>query len=453
MGSLTSMLLAAVLAAADPPAGPGAASAPEEPRSIEEEAKSGAGVSPVELIPRLELRQSFVRLSSGATSHLTTTEIDIQFLDRLLLRYEGTLQTVSGPTGEVSGFGDTEIDAIAMLGANPRFVAVLIAGAILDTASQPQLGAGKKQLVLGAGAAIKPLRFWLAYVLVQEQASVAGASTRPDVNQLVARVGNIVFGPGFAWLKLDLDTVVDFAADQGRLFGKLEAGRLLVGRIGDVHARRHPAAGHAPGRLLAGGGRALPVPSRSLIAGAYHSLRDDVLERSRPAAEAGSTTHETEDAMYTSPSHLSETARADIADALNARLADGLDLHSQIKVAHWNIKGPQFAALHPLFETFAVSLANHNDSVAERAVTLGAKAFGTVRHVAKVSTLPEYPRDATRDLEHVKLLAERIEKYLDGTRAARGVGEKLGDTDTVDLLTGIITEFEKHAWFLRASLE
>ena len=157
--------------------------------------------------------------------------------------------------------------------------------------------------------------------------------------------------------------------------------------------------------------------------------------------------------MYRSPSHLPEDARAKVADALNARLADGLDLHSQIKVAHWNIKGPQFAALHPLFETFAVSLANHNDSVAERAVTLGAKAFGTVRHVAKVSTLPEYPREATRDLEHVKLLAERIEKYLDGTRAARGVGEKLGDTDTVDLLTGIITEFEKHAWFLRASLE
>jgi starvation-inducible DNA-binding protein len=157
--------------------------------------------------------------------------------------------------------------------------------------------------------------------------------------------------------------------------------------------------------------------------------------------------------MYTSPSHLPEDARARIADALNARLADGLDLHSQIKVAHWNIKGPQFAALHPLFETFAVSLANHNDTLAERAVTLGAKAFGTARHVAKTSTLPEYPPDAARDIEHVKLLAERIEKYLEGVRAARGVGETVGDTDTVDLLTGIVTEFEKHAWFLRASLE
>ena len=157
--------------------------------------------------------------------------------------------------------------------------------------------------------------------------------------------------------------------------------------------------------------------------------------------------------MYTSPSPLSEAVRTQISEALNARLADGLDLHLLIKVAHWNIKGPQFAALHPLFETFAVGLAAHNDSVAERAVTLGARAYGTARHVAKTSKLPEYPQETRRDLEHVKLLAERIEKYLEGVRASRSLGEELKDTDTVDLLTGIITEFEKHAWFLRASLE
>jgi starvation-inducible DNA-binding protein len=157
--------------------------------------------------------------------------------------------------------------------------------------------------------------------------------------------------------------------------------------------------------------------------------------------------------MYTSPSHLSEGVRSKVATALNERLADGLDLHSQIKVAHWNIKGPQFAALHPLFETFAVSLAANNDAIAERAVTLGARAYGTVRHVARASKLPEYPQETSRDLEHVRLLAERIEGYLGGVRAARAVGEELKDTDTVDLLTGIISEFEKHAWFLRASLE
>ena len=157
--------------------------------------------------------------------------------------------------------------------------------------------------------------------------------------------------------------------------------------------------------------------------------------------------------MYKSPSPLPEEARTKIAETLNARLADGLDLHSQIKVAHWNIKGPNFAALHPLFETFAVSLANYNDIIAERAVTLGARAYGTVRHVAKVSKLPDYPQDASRDLEHVKLLAERIEKYLEGARESRSVAEKQGDIDTVDMFTTLVSEFEKHAWFLRATSE
>lgn len=157
--------------------------------------------------------------------------------------------------------------------------------------------------------------------------------------------------------------------------------------------------------------------------------------------------------MFRSPSQLSESSRKAVADTLNARLADTLDLHSQVKVAHWNIKGPQFASLHPLFETFAVSLLAHGDTFAERAVTLGAKAYGTTRHVARSSTLEEYPQETTRDLEHVRLLADRFDAFLVGLRASRAVAEEHKDTDTVDVLTGVITEFEKHSWFLRASLE
>lgn len=157
--------------------------------------------------------------------------------------------------------------------------------------------------------------------------------------------------------------------------------------------------------------------------------------------------------MYPSPSNLSEASRRRVIESLNARLADGLDLVSQIKVAHWNIRGPQFPALHPLFDAFATSLANHNDAVAERAVTLGGRAYGTARHVAGASALSEYPQETTRDMAHVELLADRIEAYLNGLRESRDVASDAGDTDTADLLTAIITEFEKHDWFLRASLE
>lgn len=157
--------------------------------------------------------------------------------------------------------------------------------------------------------------------------------------------------------------------------------------------------------------------------------------------------------MFKSPSHLPEDARTKVAESLNARLADGLDLHSQIKVAHWNIKGPLFAALHPLFEQFATSVATHNDTIAERAVTLGGRAYGTLRQAAKASRLPDYPPDTTRDFDHVRLLAERFDANLGGLRESREVAGKAGDTDTHDMLTIVITEYEKHAWFLRATLE
>ncbi len=157
--------------------------------------------------------------------------------------------------------------------------------------------------------------------------------------------------------------------------------------------------------------------------------------------------------MYKSPSPIEENARVRLVETLNDRLADGLDLWTQVKVAHWNVKGPLFASLHPLFETFAASLANFNDAVAERAVTLGGVAYGTARHVAAHSKVPEYPGETSRGMDHVKLLAERFDVFLAGLRESRGLGEKSGDIDSVDLITGVISEFEKNSWFLRASLE
>ena len=155
---------------------------------------------------------------------------------------------------------------------------------------------------------------------------------------------------------------------------------------------------------------------------------------------------------HSSPSRLNTNSRSRLVAALNERLADGLDLVSQTKVAHWNIKGAHFAALHALFDDYASAIAAYNDALAERAVTLGGVAYGTTRHVAKHSHLPEYPQDTTRDLDHVRLLVERFDIYLEGLRATRTITEEEGDIDTADMLTEMITDTEKRGWFLRATL-
>jgi len=157
--------------------------------------------------------------------------------------------------------------------------------------------------------------------------------------------------------------------------------------------------------------------------------------------------------MKNTPSQLPPELRKKICESLRAVLTDGIDLHSQIKIAHWNIKGPHFAALHPLFDTFATDLAAQNDELAERILTLGTLAVGTVRHAAKNSRLPDYPQELTKDLEHVRLLTERIGTWLTGARQARELAIECKDDDTMDLLTKHIQAFEKHAWFLHATLE
>ncbi len=66
-------------------------------------------------------------------------------------------------------------------------------------------------------------------------------------------------------------------------------------------------------------------------------------------------------------------------EALNARLADGIDLALAIKQAHWNLKGPQFIGIHLMLDGFRAEISDLNDKVAERAVQLGGTALGTAQ--------------------------------------------------------------------------
>jgi starvation-inducible DNA-binding protein len=157
--------------------------------------------------------------------------------------------------------------------------------------------------------------------------------------------------------------------------------------------------------------------------------------------------------MNRSPSSLAADARTAVARTLQERLADAIDLHGQVKVAHWNVKGIDFHAYHLLFDTFATDLYGFVDAIAERAVVLGAHVQGTVRHAAAHSRLPEYGADTRRVADHVKLLTDRFELFLAECRTSRDLAQHYGDAETVDLLTQINRKLEAHAGYLRAALE
>jgi Ferritin-like domain len=54
--------------------------------------------------------------------------------------------------------------------------------------------------------------------------------------------------------------------------------------------------------------------------------------------------------MFKTKNDPSEGIRAKAVEMLNAWLADCIDLQTQAKQAHWNVKGLHFIALHELFD-------------------------------------------------------------------------------------------------------
>lgn len=142
--------------------------------------------------------------------------------------------------------------------------------------------------------------------------------------------------------------------------------------------------------------------------------------------------------------------RQTVTTLLQARLADAIDLQTQLKQAHWNIKGPHFIALHELFDKIVDDVQGYVDDIAERAVQLGAVVHGTARSVAKHSSLKEYPLEIQADMEHVAAVSDVLAAFGKNARAAIDEADTAGDKNTADLFTGISREIDKWLWFVEA---
>src|SRR6266568_7229796 len=121
--------------------------------------------------------------------------------------------------------------------------------------------------------------------------------------------------------------------------------------------------------------------------------------------------------MYETRNDLSPDTRTQMVQLLNARLADAIDLRTQLKVAHWNVKGPQFIALHKLFDDIAEDADEYVDLLAERAVQLGGTADGTARQVAERTSLDEYAANGSAE-QHVAAVADVLADFGESVRKA-----------------------------------
>lgn len=147
---------------------------------------------------------------------------------------------------------------------------------------------------------------------------------------------------------------------------------------------------------------------------------------------------------------LPEDTRSQMIELLNVRLADCIDLQTQTKQAHWNVRGPSFWGLHKLFDKVNEAVEEYVDLIAERAAQLGGSVEGTARQVAQRSSLPEYPKNIKGGMDHVKALSTALAAFGKSVREAIDTADEAEDKDTADVFTEVSRGIDQWLWFVEA---
>jgi len=157
--------------------------------------------------------------------------------------------------------------------------------------------------------------------------------------------------------------------------------------------------------------------------------------------------------MYATAIDLSETKRVQIIELCNASLAEAVDLQLHCKHAHWNVKGPNFIALHQLFDQVNESVEDYIDLIAERAVQLGGIANSTAHVVTTWAHMPENDTQSASERDYVQSLSGALASFGKIAREAIGKSNEFDDAVAADIFTEISRGLDKWLWMVEAHLQ
>jgi starvation-inducible DNA-binding protein len=135
---------------------------------------------------------------------------------------------------------------------------------------------------------------------------------------------------------------------------------------------------------------------------------------------------------------------------LNRHLAAAIDLHGQLKQAHWNVRGLAFIAVHELFDKVAGEVEDISDQLAERAGALGGTAQGTIQVAVSQSFLVPYRLGVADERQHIFAVAAALAAFGQSAREAITLSTGFGDADTADLFTAISRGVDRQLWFVES---
>jgi starvation-inducible DNA-binding protein len=156
--------------------------------------------------------------------------------------------------------------------------------------------------------------------------------------------------------------------------------------------------------------------------------------------------------MYRTSNTLSENIRVKAAELLNQHLAAAIDLHAQVKQAHWNVRGLAFIAVHELLDKVAEAVEDYSDTIAERAGALGSTAEGTIQVAVERSFLEKYKLRVADEKAHLSAVTAALAAFGDSVRRAIDDAAALGDQDTSDVFTEVSRGIDYQLWLVESHL-
>jgi starvation-inducible DNA-binding protein len=148
---------------------------------------------------------------------------------------------------------------------------------------------------------------------------------------------------------------------------------------------------------------------------------------------------------------MAPKGREAVSEGLAKVLSETYALYLKTQNFHWNVQGPEFFALHLLFEKQYEEMAEALDEIAERIRALGFYVDATFSAFQKTSAIKEV-HNLLNAKEMVQNLLESQEILIRKLRDVCNLAEHEKDGGSVDLLGKRLGAHEKMAWMLRSHL-
>jgi len=148
------------------------------------------------------------------------------------------------------------------------------------------------------------------------------------------------------------------------------------------------------------------------------------------------------------PTDLPRNALSNVADVLNAVLADSFALFLKTKNFHWHVSGPHFRDYHLMLDDQAAQILGTTDEIAERIRKTGNTTLRSIGDIARRQRIKDNDAEFVSAEDMLGELRRDNLALVQSLHEAKRIVDDAADNATSGVLDSWTDLAEERAWFL-----